>query len=1008
MADTDNGADISQDKIKMAEVLRDLLKEISKLEGKSAEDNKKTVEELQKEKDLLLFKIEGLKQTGASEEEISKQKQKAYEKELEMVHKLAEEAGEYNDDHIKRIKEINKELKNEEEIVKKINEHEKERGKLQESIKKGIGDTVKGIGGLLKPLTDSLTKAMGLNKEFEGVSRGIGSILSGNIITGLFQIAGAGVEFYMDRLNAVADLVEKTRASTVSATGQIQRTITTFGASLMEYGIGIEKLADSSTSLFTGMSKFSTLNFGLQRDLVKNAALMANLGVSTQTTAKNFNILTSSLHINASRVDDINNKMAKAAIAAGIAPRKMLEEFATAMPQLAAHGAKAVDIYISMQRQAKSLGMELSALNSIVGEQFDTFEGSARAAGKLNAMLGGNYLNSVEMLNATEEERVVMLKQAFEQAGMNYDQMDKHSRKAIAGAIAGGDVEKLNQFMGVSSKELKADTKKVEAPQAQLDQAQRDAATRDQKNAIAQEALMDQAVKYNNFLNEQAAISRQIQVDTLNKMTEGINNVKSKIEEFIGWLKENSTGVIIAAGVGVGIFALIKLIGVIKTVKGWFSGASAAASTTSESIGSAGASAGRSAGQWLALGAAFLMIGAGVAIAAFGVSELVKSFQGLTGPQAIGAVLAIVGLMWGLVAVVGALGAIGPAAAPGILAVAVALALMTIPILGIGKALEWAAPVINTFINGIASIINKFLEVVGSIINAIIGAIPEIISSVGKLIKFVGEGFGAVFNGLANLIKELLFGIAEILKNSSPSSVGSIIALAGAIFTLSAAFAGAAAVGIIGGVLNWIAGAMGQSLPEKIKEFVDASNQLSAEKINSFAQAVVGLQRLAETKVSNDSVLGSIGNFSNMINPLVNQISNLSSSLLALEGPISVFQKLAGYIRDVRTELEGVSADSIEKLKTFSDTMQNTRTLTSEELRPASEFVQIMKSYYDAQAQAKSSSEDAIVQALKEATKSIVGELQTGRQQGQSINLNIRGSGGGNDFSTTLHELTHR
>ena len=40
-----------------------------------------------------------------------------------------------------------------------------------------------------------------------------------------------------------------------------------------------------------------------------------------------------------------------------------------------------------------------------IAAQFDTFEKSASAVGRLNAMLGGPFLNSVQMVYATESER---------------------------------------------------------------------------------------------------------------------------------------------------------------------------------------------------------------------------------------------------------------------------------------------------------------------------------------------------------------------------------------------------------------------------------------------------------------------------------------------------------------------------------------------------------------------------------------------------------------------------
>ena len=49
----------------------------------------------------------------------------------------------------------------------------------------------------------------------------------------------------------------------------------------------------------------------------------------------------------------------------------------------------------------------------------DTFEQSAGAVGQLNALLGGPFLNAVELTMAeTPVERMQMLSQAFDDAGI--------------------------------------------------------------------------------------------------------------------------------------------------------------------------------------------------------------------------------------------------------------------------------------------------------------------------------------------------------------------------------------------------------------------------------------------------------------------------------------------------------------------------------------------------------------------------------------------------------------
>jgi hypothetical protein len=99
--------------------------------------------------------------------------------------------------------------------------------------------------------------------------------------------------------------------------------------------------------------------------------------------------------------------------------------------------------------------MDVGSLTGIVGEQLDTFEGAANAAGDLNAMLGGPFLNSVELLNATESERVMMLKDTLDLQGRSFDEMSRFERKGIAKSL-GMSVNELGKFMNASASEMQS------------------------------------------------------------------------------------------------------------------------------------------------------------------------------------------------------------------------------------------------------------------------------------------------------------------------------------------------------------------------------------------------------------------------------------------------------------------------------------------------------------------------------------------------------------------------
>ena len=91
----------------------------------------------------------------------------------------------------------------------------------------------------------------------------------------------------------------------------------------------------------------------------------------------------------------------------------------------------------------------MNTLMSIT-KQFDTFEGAAQSAGKLNAILGGGVVNSMDLLNATEEERVRLLIQSMALSGKNYESLNRFEKQAIASAAGIQDMTEANKLFSMS------------------------------------------------------------------------------------------------------------------------------------------------------------------------------------------------------------------------------------------------------------------------------------------------------------------------------------------------------------------------------------------------------------------------------------------------------------------------------------------------------------------------------------------------------------------------------
>jgi hypothetical protein len=467
-------------------------------------------------------------------------------------------------------------------------------------------------------------------KDSWGAITKYSNLLTGNLTTDLFNLIS--VQGVLGNIGKMFSEVVTTNEKLAQTTGQVGLMTGGMATGLAEFGVGYKEMGEAVGTLYNEMSAFSNQEQSVRDGLAKNVAVMGNLGVSASTTAKNYDLLNKSLKFSVSDLADVNNKLAKSAIGAGIAPQKMLNDFSSVMPQLAANGKKAVDIFIQMEKQSKALGLEIGSLLGIVG-QFDTFEGAAEKAGRLNAILGGDYLNSVEMLNATEEERVEILKKSFEASGKSFDTMDRFEQKAIASAMGLKDVTEAQKLFGHMSIENKIKMEAEAASQEKLEEAQKNAASTSRQLQMV----------YSNLLIAIEPLAKMFK-----EMTIFIAEHQRVFSAFFG---------VMAALVASGM--ILKFVLSIKTmVSGLFSlgTASKVLAPAGEAAGTAIGNFGRSASSaipfMLAFAGAIALIGVGIGVAAYGIGHLAESFSKLNKEQIEGVTVAMGGLM-GMLAIMG-------------------------------------------------------------------------------------------------------------------------------------------------------------------------------------------------------------------------------------------------------------------------------------------------------------------------------------------------------------------
>ena len=294
----------------------------------------------------------------------------------------------------------------------------------------------KTIYGVLGPFT-SLVKAF---KK--------GNVVS-TVTMGAFKtLLNVGLKLLSNTIE-LAFAVDKAAASFRKVTGAgygYERVIQRVATSYLAYGINAEDAGAATTALFGSFREFTELSDSQQANIATTAAILGKFGVSGQQVGEILNTATKSLGMNVSESERLLREFEAIAKSVGKPISEIASDFAAAVPKIAFYGADAINVFKELEAQSKSTGLSVGQLLGVFGQQLDTFEGSGRAVGKLNALLGGPYLNSIDMLNASESQRLEMLQDAMKASGTLFSDLNKFEQKAFASAL-GTDVDTLRKAM---------------------------------------------------------------------------------------------------------------------------------------------------------------------------------------------------------------------------------------------------------------------------------------------------------------------------------------------------------------------------------------------------------------------------------------------------------------------------------------------------------------------------------------------------------------------------------
>jgi len=379
------------------------------------------------------------------------------------------------------------------------------------------------------------------------------------------------------------------------------------------FGISLQDSAQSFQALFTNMSAFSSYGAGFQGDLSAVAAMLGKVGIDAGTFSANMDAMTRSFGMSASQAQQFSMDFAELGSTIGLPPEELAKQLNALTPRMAMFARTATTELRRLAAQSKSTGIEMQRLVGIA-QGFDTFEDAASKVGQLNALMGGPFLNTMQMMMATDSERISIMKRAISSTGMMGEVMSgtgakaRFLRKALAdvGGFA-GNVDDMMRILRGDLNEFSDDALHAAGSLGSLQQRAMDNTTVMEKLANLMSFF---AIQINNLLN----LIRPL-IDNVTKFADVTGN----------WF------IPAVVGAGVAVRGVLGIFG--SFVSSVFSGASgltslgASAGTAASGIGVIGTASSIAAIPLLAFGAAVAMIGGGIWAAGQGIAAMGTAFK---------------------------------------------------------------------------------------------------------------------------------------------------------------------------------------------------------------------------------------------------------------------------------------------------------------------------------------------------------------------------------------------
>lgn len=214
-------------------------------------------------------------------------------------------------------------------------------------------------------------------------------------------------------------------------------------------GVSYAESLSAQKELIQGMSTFTRMTEDAQRALVTTTAQFEKLGISAKNQAAMNQMATKSFGMSAKEASNFYSELVTFSKSAGVPMAEIDKNLGAIGNKLALFGReKYQQVFKDLTVAAKDFGIEASKMLEVT-ERFTTFEGAAQAAGRLNAILGGNFVSGLRLMNSALEDPIDVfrqLKTAMDMSGKEFANMSQAQKRYIAEKIGVSITEAENLF----------------------------------------------------------------------------------------------------------------------------------------------------------------------------------------------------------------------------------------------------------------------------------------------------------------------------------------------------------------------------------------------------------------------------------------------------------------------------------------------------------------------------------------------------------------------------------